>query len=266
MFIILLLFYSNILQLIDFVYVKFLTSTSDFTKRKCIIFNMKPSENKKSSPKESLQEYGLVEYPDYFVTNKNKKVNVKHLGDKTAQISSYFFEYFKGYNIPCAFVEKESKNKLKLLNTEDFRFQIKIINSIDARTAKIFSVKAGSPLQLPLIEYHYGSSKDTLVTESHLISFNLCTYDELKLMNRLCSKINAILISYLERRNTLLLELTCIFGKFEGKIYLVGDFSPDSIKVFDNEKKDKLPDPYKIETFAQMRKYSDYLLKLTNGD
>jgi len=227
---------------------------------------MKPSENKKLSKNESLQDYKLVEYYDYFVTNKNKKVNLKHLGEKTAQISSYFFEYFKGYNIPCAFVEKESKKKVKLLNTDDFGFQIKIINSTDFRTAKIFSVKKGSPLQIPLIEYHYGSSKDSLVTESHLISFDLCTYDEFKLMNRLCSKINAILASFLERRNTLLLELMCIFGKFEGKIYLVGDFSPGSIKVFDNKETEKLPDPYKIESFAQMRKYSDYLLKLTNGD
>jgi len=227
---------------------------------------MKSSKIKKFSTGESQPENKLVEYHDYFIKNKNKKINVKHLGEKTAQMSSYFFEYLKGYNIASAFVEKESKKKLRLLNTNDFRFQIKIINSTDARTAKIFSAKVGSPLQLPLIEYHYGSSKETLVTESHLISFNLCTYDELKLMNRLCSKINAILISYLERRNTLLLELTCIFGKFEGKIYLVGDFSPGSIKVFNNEKKDKLPDPYKIESFAQMRKYSDYLLKLTNGD
>lgn len=227
---------------------------------------MNSSENKKSRQKETPQELKLVDYHDYFITHKNKKVSVKNLGVISAQLNSYFFEYFKGYNIPCAFVKKEGKNKLQLLRTEEYSFRIKIINSADSRTAKIFSIKSGSTLQLPIIEYHFGDSKDSLVTESHIISFDIASYDELKIINRLCSKINAIVKSFFERRHALLVELTCIFGKFEGKIYLVGDFSPVSIKVLDNKEKEKLPDPYKIETFAQMNKYADYLLKLTNGD
>ena len=105
-----------------------------------------------------------------------------------------------------------------------------------------------------------------MITESHLISFNLCSYDDLKLMNRLCSKINAIIKSFFERRNEFLVELTCGFGKFEGKIFLIDDFSPISMKILKNESDGKLPDPYKIETPAQMKKYSDHLLHLTNGD
>ncbi len=86
------------------------------------------------------------------------------------------------------------------------------------------------------------------------------------MINRLCSKINAIVKSFFERRNVSLLELTCRFGKFEGKIYLIDDFSPMSIKIVSGKKEEKLPDPYKIESAAQMNKYSDYLLKLTSGD
>jgi hypothetical protein len=127
-------------------------------------------------------------------------------------------------------------------------------------------VKVGSQLQLPIFEYHFGDSKDSLVSESHLISFNFCTYDELKFINRLCTKLNAILKSFFERRNALLVELTCIFGKFDGKINLVGDFSPFSFKVIGNENTGNLPDPYMNETPAQVKKYTDYLLNLTNGD
>jgi len=223
-------------------------------------------ENIKPNSSGSQQDVRLVVYPDYFMNLRNKKVTSKNLGEKTALIKSYFFEYIKGYNIPCAFVKTSDKKELQFLKFDEFPFRSKIINSADARTAKIFSVKAGSSLQLPIFEYHYGDSKDSVITESHIISFNLCSYDDLKLINRLCSKINAIVKSFFERRNLLLLELTCIFGKFEGKIYLVDDFSPLSIKVLSNKSEDKLPDPYKIETAAQMNKYSDFLLKLTSGD
>jgi len=46
---------------------------------------------------------------------------------------------------------------------------------------------------------------------------------------------------------------------------LIGDFSPLSIKIGTSHIDEKL-DPYKIETFAQMKKYTDFLIKLTNGD
>lgn len=227
---------------------------------------MNSLENNKPNLTGSQQEFRLAEYKDYFVTQKHKKITSKDLGEKTTLINSYFFEYIKGYNIPCAFVKKNGEKELQFLKFDDFPFRIKIINSADARTAKIFSIKVGSSLQLPILEYHYGDLKDSVITESHIISFDLCSYDDLKLINRLCSKINAIVKSFFERRNLSLLELTCIFGKFEGKIYLVDDFSPLSIKVSSNKSEDKLPDPYKIETAAQMNKYSDFLLKLTSGD
>lgn len=208
----------------------------------------------------------VVEYKDHFITSKNKKVGVKSFGEKSALLNSYFSEYLKGYNIPCAFIKKADKNSLQFLRVTDFNFQVRLLNAADTRIAKIFSVKPGSALELPVQEYHYGESKDSVVTESHIISFNLCSYDELKIINRLCSKINAILKSFFERRNASLVELTCIFGTFEGKIYLIGDFSPVSLKVVNSKSDETLPDPYKIESFVQMKKYTNYLLKLTNGD
>ena len=212
------------------------------------------------------QGYQLVEYEDFFFPQKSKKVTSKELGEKIASINSFFFEYLKGYNIPCAFVKKTGRKNLLFLKYTEFPFKIRILNAADKRIAKIFSIKTGSALDLPVLEYHFGDSRDSMITESHLISFNLCSYDDLKLMNRLCSKINAIIKSFFERRNEFLVELTCGFGKFEGKIFLIDDFSPISMKILKNESDGKLPDPYKIETPAQMKKYSDHLLHLTNGD
>ena len=248
--------------MIDFIYVKFITSAPSFIKRKVNIFRMEMKVNIKDSTSGTEADLKLVEYHDFFYTPKKSKVTGKNFGEKSALLNSYFFEYLRGYNIPIAFVKKSHKNSLHFLNFSEFAFRVKILNQADTRTAKIFSIKPGSPLELPIQEYHYGDSKESVITESHIISFNLCTYDDLKIINRLCSKVNAIVKSFFERRSVSLLELTCTFGKFEGKIYLVGDFSPSSIKVSNAEKLD----PFNIETFAQMKKYADYLVKLTNGD
>ena len=212
------------------------------------------------------QGYQVIEYEDFFISQKNKKTTSKGLGEKIASINSYFFEYLKGYNIPCAFVRKIKKDALLFLKYTDLPFQIRILNVSDKRTAKIFSIKPGVLLDLPLFEYHYGDLNDSLISESHLISFNICTYEDLKTINRLCSKINAIVKSFFERRNKLLIELTCVFGKFEGKIFLIDDFSPFSMKVIKTDSAGNSADIHKIDTPTQVKKYTEHLLQLTNGE
>ena len=227
---------------------------------------MTSDKNNNSIDSQTFRENKIIEYHDYFINQKNKKVTSKNLGEKTAELSGYFFEYVAGYNIASSYIKRDGKKSITFSTVEEFPFIIKIINAADTRTSKIFSVKNGSLLQLPIIEYHYGSAKETVIGESHIISFDLCTYEELKFINRICSKLNAIIKSFFERRNISLLELTCRFGKFEGKVLLIDDFSPQSIKIASNNTDDKLPDPYKIETAAQMNKYSDFLLKLIKGE
>ena len=252
--------------MIDFKYVKFLTSTQKFKTGNLDFNPMKTEKDNISNLSEAHQLMKTIEYHDYFINQKHKKVTSKKLGEKTAELNSYFFEYVTGYNIATAYVKRESDKSISIYMVEEFPFTIKVINAADARTSRIFAIKNGSALQLPIIEYHCGDSKESLIGESHIISFDLCSYEELKLINRVCSKLNAIVKSFFERRNVSLLELTCRFGKFEGKVLLFADFSPQSIKITSNNANDKLPDAYKIETAAQMNKYSDFLLKLIKGE
>ena len=225
------------------------------------MINQKP---KKNLPFDA-HNYQVVEYDDYFCNDKNKKVKVKDLGKKFASINSFFFDYAKEFNIPCAYIKKTDKKSLLFVKYSPLSFKVKILNSADKRISKIFSVKHGENLTLPVIEYHYGTLKDTIISESHLISFNLCTYDDLKFINRLCSKINAVIKSFFERREETIAEFSCNFGKYEGKVYLTNDFSPLSLKIFKLNEDGKLPDPYKLETAGQMNKYTDHLYKITNG-
>jgi phosphoribosylaminoimidazole-succinocarboxamide synthase len=211
------------------------------------------------------QNYFLLEYPDYLTNGGNKKVKVKDLGRKFASINSFFMDYLKEYHIPAAFIKAQDKNSLKFIKHERLQFIVKILNLIDKRTAKIFSKKEGRPLNLPIFEYHSGTGKDTLVSESHLITFDLCSLEDLKLINRICSKVNAVLKSFFERRGETLAEVNCTFGKSENKIYLVDDFTPKGIKIFPRNGDNKSISPYKFDTPATIRKYTDHLFNLMSS-
>lgn len=154
------------------------------------------------------------------------------------------------------------QNSLKFVKYEEYPFRIKILNVADKRTAKIFSTKEGDELELPIFEWHYGDGKDSLVSESHLISFDLCSYDDLKMINRVSTKVNAVLKAFFERREEALAEVCATFGKFENKIYLIGDFSSMSLKIIPYEPGKKWVSPYKLNTSAEVKRYSDHLFSI----
>lgn len=211
------------------------------------------------------ENFTSIEYNDTFEINSVKKLRVKGLAEKFAAINSYFFEYLREYHIPIAFHKIHGKTTIKFLKHNQLPFVIKIYNVIDKRTAKLFSVKETEPLSLPIFEYHLNGHKDTLITESHLIAFDLCTYDDIKLIGRICSKANAVLKSYFERRGELLAEITCVFGKIDNKLYLVDDFTPKSIKLLPIDKNSKFVNPFKLKTPSEVKKYSEHLFHLTSS-
>lgn len=207
------------------------------------------------------KNYTLIEYPD-IIFEKNKKIRIKGLGEKFALSNSFFLEYLNEYYIPTAFLKHHSNNILKFIAHQRYPFYVKMLNIADKRMKKIFGKKEFEPLDLSVFEFHYGEGKDSLFSESHLISFDFCNYEDLKLISRMCSKINAVLRSFFERRNEILAEVNCFFGKTEDKIYLVEDFTPKSIKLLSNERNEKSINPYKLDTPAHHRKYIDHLFNL----
>jgi phosphoribosylaminoimidazole-succinocarboxamide synthase len=208
--------------------------------------------------------YQLLEFEDIFFLNGEKKVKVKDIGKKIASTSAFFLEYLKEYHIPTAFHKIETDNSLKFLSTKEYPFRIKILNCADKRNAKIFNLKEGSDLSLPIFEFHYGFEKDSVVCESHLISFNLSSVEDLKMISRICSKVNAVLKSFFERKNEVLAEISCYFGKIDDKVFLIGDFSPSSLKIFPKDQSGKWINPYKLLTTTEIKKYTDHLYNIAS--
>ena len=204
-------------------------------------------------------DYILHQYSDSFSHDGKIKINFNGLAENFVFINSFFLDYLKEYHLPISFVKTHNKNSLRYLKHENLDFYVKILNLCDKRTAKIFDKKQSEPLMLPLLEYHYRNGKDSLISESHLTSFDLCTAEDLKIINRFCSKINAILKSYFERRNSTLAEVSCYFGKIENKIYLIDDFTPISLKVIPLNKNPKEIDPYSLRSSQSIKHYTDYL-------
>lgn len=206
----------------------------------------------------------VVEYPDYLEIDAHKRIKCKDLGRKFAFINSYIFEYLKEFHIPVGFIKGDKKNSLIFYPHTRFPFSTKVLNHADKHLSKIFSLKENSPLSIPIVEYHYNDSRDSCISENHLISLDICSNDDLKLINRICSKINAVLKSFFERRGAELIEISCFFGKSEDRLLVVDDFTPRGIKISPQNSENNLK-LYKFSTSSEIKKYTDYFFNLMSA-
>lgn len=203
-----------------------------------------------------------IQYTDEIVSSYGC-FNIKEIGNKFTSVNSFFLDYLNAYNIPTGF-KKVSENSLYIQNHYRYPFHCKILNVADKRSSKIFLVKEGQVLTVPVIEFHYGSSPDNLVSESHLNSYEICSTDDLKFMKRICSKVNAVLKPFFERRNALLAEINCHFGKDDDKIFLVDDFTPLSLKISTSGSGTAPVKSTKLRNVDDLLTYTDLILNFTN--
>lgn len=197
----------------------------------------------------------IIEYSDYIKLNR-RKTKIEEIGNKFAQINAFFLDYLNAYNIPTGFISTQ-KNRIILNNHIRFLFEITILNVINSRMAGLFGKNEGEILSIPVFEFRIGNSEDNFVNESHLISLDLCTNEEIKIIKRICSKINAVLKSFFDRRNCILAEYKCSFGKESEKIFVVNNFTPKSLIIMTNN-----INANKINKPGEFRNYTDFIFNL----
>jgi len=174
-------------------------------------------------------------FDDFFVIDEKTRKKVKDYGDFSAKVNAFFHEYVKEYNIPTSFEHTLENGNLLFSSTEAFPVYIKILNTSTKYFSKIFSINKNTPLQVPVFENYLSEDSNYQLNEHHIISFNILPLADFKMMVRIATKVNVILKSFFERRNLLLSEMHCTFGKCGEKVVLLGQFSPHSIKLLPKE-------------------------------
>jgi phosphoribosylaminoimidazole-succinocarboxamide synthase len=68
----------------------------------------------------------------------------------------------------------------------------------------------------------------------------LATWDEIKVIEEYAFKINEILKAYFLKANIKLIDFKIEFGRYDGKIILADETSPDTCRLWDVETNKKL--------------------------
>ncbi|MCL5268162.1 MAG: hypothetical protein M1469_08690 [Bacteroidetes bacterium] len=183
----------------------------------------------------------LAEFRPELGVDGKKVFKIKDRPRIAAELQAFIFAYLETYQIPTHFFSQSGSELLvKRLNIIPVNVTVRnLVSQSFARRFKHFKPK--QHLDFPIFEYFLkDESGGFYVNDTHLYALQLLTPDEFKTINRLASKIDAVMKSFLERRGFTLVDLTIKFGKYKGVIMLGDEISPENITAIDNATGDEI--------------------------
>lgn len=202
------------------------------------------------------------DYNDNIELDNNKIISIKGAKFKLAAINNFILSYLNSYNISTNYIGIIKRNIITFEQFELLPICIKIINTVNKKIGKIFNLVEGTNIPFPIYEIYLLNDKNNLVTESHLISLNICSVNDIKTVTRIASKVNAVLKVFFERRNALLNEMICYFGKYEDKYFVIDDFTPLSVRITPIYQNILNFNTLKITKDTHMEEYIEFFYKL----
>ena len=103
-------------------------------------------------------------------------------------------------------------------------------------------VQDGLELEPPTFEFFLKNDAlhDPMINDYHILSFKWASQEEIDTMKALTFKVNGILKKLFLDAGMLLVDYKLEFGRFNGKLYLGDEFSPDGCRLWDAKTRNKL--------------------------
>lgn len=185
---------------------------------------------KTDNPEIQIQEFVS---PIHNADKKNEKPT--RLEILRNEISSYLFEYIEGYHIATHFIQKLSDTEIVVRQTDSIPLTVKIYNLMNGQLLKRLGLKDNIQTDLPIFEHYFQNDpkNGTWINEYHVYALGMATPDEFKQINRIGSKVNAVLRALCDRRQLMLADLQLEFGRYRNQMILTDELSPLTCRFLD---------------------------------
>ncbi len=168
-------------------------------------------------------------------SNGRKKTGPRDPALIRNEISSYLFEYLKGFHVPTHYVGPRPGAEMLVKFTDPLPLVVRIFNVPDEGWTARFGIESAGRLEFPVIEHYFAAegAAPSWINEYHLYAFNLVKPDEFRQINRLATKVNAVLRGLCERRELAIADIGLTFGRYNNQVIITGELSHVTCRFLD---------------------------------
>jgi len=185
----------------------------------------------------------IVDYKDDATAfNGLKKGTIAGKGVVNNKVSNHFFRLLESHGIPTHYVEQLSDRETAVRRVEILPVEVIIRNRAAGSFSKRMGVEEGTALACPILEYSYKNDElgDPFINSYYIRALNIATDEEMEQVKDYSFRINDILKSYLDGFGIELIDFKLEFGRFDGKVILADEISPDTCRYWDKATGKKL--------------------------
>ena len=212
----------------------------------------------------------IIVYYKYDATafNGEKKFSIKDKGVMNNEITSLLFKMLEKNGIKTHFIEKLNDREQLCQRVKIFPLEVIVRNLIAGSMAKRLGIEEGTVPPNTIFEICYKNDEygDPLINDHHAVALKLATYDELKYIYEVTSKVNNLLKEALDKIGITLVDFKVEFGKnSKGEILLADEITPDTCRFWDKETGKKLDkDRFRRDLGYFEEAYIEVLNRLNN--
>jgi phosphoribosylaminoimidazole-succinocarboxamide synthase len=188
----------------------------------------------------------IIHYKDDATAfNGEKKGQIEDKGVMNNKIAAGLFELLEKSGVPTHFVERISDRDMVCKKVKIIPLEVITRNVAAGSMAKRLGLAEGTPLKTTVFELSYKDDAlgDPLINDYHAVAIGASTFEELKEIFSLTSRINDVLSAFFLKRGIRLIDFKLEFGRTSaGTLVLADEISPDTCRFWDaktNEKLDK---------------------------
>lgn len=192
----------------------------------------------------------IIQYfkDDATAFNNKKKGKIIGKGVINNLISEYLMVKLNKIGIQTHFISRINLREQLIKEVEIIPIEVVVRNIAAGSISKRFSIKEGTKLPRPIVEYYFkdDSLGDPLISEEHITGFGWAKIEEIEEILNTSLMINDFLVDLFLKIGITLIDFKLEFGRLcksnKIKIILADEFSPDNCRLWDlktNEKLDK---------------------------
>ena len=185
----------------------------------------------------------IVDYKDDATAfNGEKKGTIEQKGIVNNRVSNHLFKLLESKGVETHFVKEISDRETIVKKVSIVPLEVIVRNIAAGSLSKRLGLPDGTKLAKTVLEYSYKDDAlgDPMINDYHVFAMELATKEELKTIANTAFKINEILSDYLKDLGIELIDFKLEFGRYQGRIILADEISPDTCRFWDTKTGEKL--------------------------
>lgn len=171
-----------------------------------------------------------------------KMEQLERKGMVNNKFNAFIMQKLGEAGIETHFIKLLSDEESLVKRLEMLPIECVVRNIATGSLVRRLGVEDGMDLNPPTFEFFLKNDKlhDPMINDYHIISFGWATEEEIAKMKELTFRVNEVLAKLFADAGMLLVDYKLEFGRYQGRLVLGDEFTPDGCRLWDKETRNKL--------------------------